>query len=386
MNSSFQLARIPRIYFGKGKIQLLGGEMAKFGKKALVLTSKKSFKSQEIKAIIEKNGIQADFAEIENEPSPAQIDSICSEFRTKEIQVVAGIGGGSVMDAGKAISAMLTMEGSVKDYLEGVGTKSPTGNKIPYLAVPTTSGTGSETTANAVLTETGENGFKKSLRHPNFVPDLALVDPELTLSCPRELTAATGMDAFTQLLESYLSLKSSVYTDILAFEGIKHSIQAIKKAYLDGKDLEARASLSFASMTSGITLTNAGLGTVHGFASSIGGLFKIPHGVVCGTLMAACNKMNVQKLRQEAPECTSLEKYAEVGKLFTENKSKNNDYYIDLLIDKLYEMTAFLSIPKLSAFGIKENDIHSISAITENKNNPVGFSQNEMNEILLERL
>ena len=180
------------------------------------------------------------------------------------------------MDAGKAISAMLTQEGSVKDYLEGVGHKHPSGNKVPFFAVPTTSGTGSEATKNAVLSEIGPNGYKKSLRHDHFVPDLAIVDPDLTLSCPPGLTAYSGMDAFTQLLEAYVSTKAHPFTDALCEKALELLSGSLLQAYQDGENIEAREAMSYAAWTSGIVLAQVGLGVVHGFASAVGGMFDNP--------------------------------------------------------------------------------------------------------------
>jgi len=390
MNKLFNLARIPRILFGPGMIQNLEKEILQFGNQVLFVTGKKSFYETTFASGLNdkllKSGISFHIVSIENEPSAIQIDTICKQFRTKKINVVVGLGGGSVLDAGKAISAMIKVDGSVKDYLEGVGTKVHPGLKIPFIAVPTTSGTGSETTSNAVISEVGEYGFKKSLRHPNFIPELAIVDPELTISCPKSLTAATGMDAFTQLLESYVSTKASPFTDAIALEAIKHINSGLTKACDNGSDYEARISLAYASMSSGITLTNAGLGTVHGFASAIGAHYDVPHGIVCGTLMSACNEFTIQKLRNEDTENIALAKYAEVGKIFSNEISKSQNFYIDFLVNKLKELTDSLSIPKLGTFGLKEADFDKIISKTDNKNNPIALSNDELKEILKIRL
>jgi alcohol dehydrogenase class IV len=225
MTLNFNFARIPEIHFGPGKIDSLPDLVLRYGSTVILLTGASSFRKSDkfdylVKSFKNKS-IQFFLNEINREPTPEDINSICREYSDTPVDVVVAIGGGSVLDAGKAISAMLGKTDPVEIYLEGVGTKGHDGSKIPFIAVPTTAGTGSEATKNAVLTRLGENGFKKSMRHNNFVPDIALVDPELSLNCPSAVTAACGMDAFTQLLESYVSTNSSPLTDALAYSGIK---------------------------------------------------------------------------------------------------------------------------------------------------------------------
>jgi alcohol dehydrogenase class IV len=390
MNISFNLTKIPQINFGPGKIQTLAKEILQFGKNVLVVVGKESFiespKGSEILELLEKSGIKTHIISTATEPSVTFVDSVCEKFRDEKIDVIVAIGGGSVIDAGKAVSAMHTTSGSIKDFLEGVGNKIHSGDKIPFIAVPTTSGTGSEATANAVISEVGNNGFKKSIRHPNFIPNVAIVDPELCVSCPQALTAASGMDAFTQLVESYLSTKASPLTDAFAIEGIKHINLGLVKAFNDGSNIEARSSLAYAAMLSGITLANAGLGTVHGFASSIGGYFNIPHGMVCGSLMAVCNEFTIRSLRKNNPESLALSKYAELGKIFSDEKDKSMDYYVDSFLGTLYALTDLFSIKRLGDYGIQESDFEKIISLTENKNNPVALSNIELAEILKLRL
>jgi alcohol dehydrogenase class IV len=277
---------------------------------------------------------------------------------------------------------MLPLHESVKDYLEGVGTKAHPGVKIPFIAVPTTAGTGSEATKNAVLSETGENGYKKSLRHNNFVPDVAIIDPKLTLGCPPAITAASGMDAFTQLLESYLSTAANPITDALAYEGLTYISTSLVPAYEDGSNLAARTALALAAYLSGITLANAGLGLVHGFASAIGGYFDISHGVICSTLMASANKVTVRKLRGEKSNDAALVKYAAIGKLFSSENNKSDAYYIDSLLAHIEQLTHELKIPGLKDSGVTSSDFEKIIKASDNKNNPAILNTEEMEEVL----
>lgn len=388
MVNPFQIASIPSIIFGVGKRKELPQVIERFGNNVLIITGAGSFRksaigSQMLEEITKKN-LSCYFESITGEPTPEDIDSIVNKYPDVPIDVIVAIGGGSVVDAGKAISAMAGKRETIVEYLESVGSRQPDGTKLPFIAVPTTAGTGSETTKNAVITRLGENGFKKSLRHDNYVPNVALVDPELTKSCSRELTAATGFDAFTQLLEAYVSPKSSPIIDVLALEGLHNAIHHLKQAWQEGSNLESRTGMAYAAMLSGIALANAGLGTVHGFASSIGGLFPIPHGVVCGTLMAEVAAKNIEKLFHSPNE--AFRKYAKVGKLMTSDKSRTDEYYCHFLIDTLRTWTEEMNIPKLSSYGVKIEDIQTIVSITENKNNPVPLSVEEMSAVLTSRI
>jgi alcohol dehydrogenase class IV len=390
MVKPFQFSRLPIIYFGTGKIKVLPGLIRRFGKKIILVTASQSFlKSSYTGALFEsfrKEGITIHHIVISREPTPEDIDSVSVKFRNESTDAVVAIGGGSVLDAGKAISAMISVQGSIEEYLEGVGTREHPGTKLPFIALPTTSGTGSEATKNAVISRIGKDGFKKSLRHDNFVPDIAIVDPEITLSCPGDITAASGMDCFTQLTESFLSDKASEYTDALSWEGLKAVKSSIVQSYLNGQDIEARSGMSFAALTSGICLTNAGLGVVHGFASLIGGMFNVPHGVVCGTLMAPANAITVRELRKGSADPWVMKKYTRLGRLFTGADGKPDEYYIDGFIEYLRKVSDELKLPRLGKYGIKEEDIEPICRITELKNNPVKLNLEDMMEILSSRL
>ena len=389
MVKPFLFAKVPQIIFRNGGISVLPDHISTRGRRLALVTGKNSFTgspaAERLFDDLKKKKIDYHIISIHGEPSPEDIDKAVNVLNDKGIDAVAGIGGGSVIDAGKAISAMINRSESIVRFLEGVGDMDHPGTKLPFIAIPTTSGTGSEATKNAVISKIGINGFKKSLRHDNFVPDLAIVDPELTLNCPHDITAASGMDCFTQLTEAYLSDKSNEYTDALALEGLKAIKLSLKRTCLDGHDIEARTGMSFAALTSGICLANAGLGIVHGFASSVGGRYNIPHGLVCGTLMAVSNGLNVRELRKLPGNPAALNKYSFLGKLFLETTGKTNNYYIDGFIDYLYKLTDDLHLPGLKKYGVDEKDIPSICAITENKNNPVKLNMDNLQEILSAR-
>ncbi len=389
MIPSFLFTHTPTIHFGAGKFGILNKIIGSFGKTALIVTGAHSFESSGKKDIIDRSlaekSVEPIYFPARGEPSPELIDDAVSRFRNSNIDVVCSIGGGSVIDTGKAISAMLRHDDSVFDYLEGVGTgKSHDGVKVPFIAVPTTAGTGSEATKNAVLSRVGPNGFKKSLRHDNFIPDIALIDPELMVSCPVDVTASTGMDAFTQLLESYVSDKSTPLTDALAYSGLCHASESLIPACTNGaENIGIRAGMAYAALLSGVTLANAGLGIVHGLASALGGLFDIPHGVVCGTLVQAANKVTVNALKhkKESGE-PALLKYSRIGALLSGEDSGDIYRSCDVLIRTLEEWTDLLHLPPLSEFGVKESDIENIIDRTGNKNNPVKLDRSEIREII----
>ncbi len=387
---SFTFAKMPKIYFGPGKANELPKLVHEIGNRVLIISGASSLKSSGkwdvlVSSVKDASIHYFDFP-IKGEPSPDSVDRAVSEFNAKNIDVVLAIGGGSVIDGGKAISAMLPHHDSISDYLEDVGTKEHDGSKVPFIAVPTTSGTGSEATKNAVLSRVGPDGFKKSLRHDNLVPDIAIIDPELIVTCPKDITAACGMDAFSQLLESYVSTKASPITDALALSGLKSTKDNLILACGEGSDnVHVRAAMAYAALMSGITLANAGLGIIHGMASPIGGYFNIPHGVVCGTLLGAATKVNIEGLRKSS-DMESLKKYAEVGAILTGCDKKDLDLCCNLLIEKLDEWTETLRLPPLSQYGIRESHLDKIIEDAGNKQNPVQLSRSEMRDLLLMRM
>lgn len=429
----FQSARIPPLFFGPGRLSLLPALAREWGPRMLLLTGARSFLEREsgpalLRALAAAE-ITVTHLRLEGEPTTEFIDTTCAEFSRASappFDVVVGIGGGSVIDGAKALSAMLPLRGavSVLDFLEDVGRGGPhPGCKIPYIAVPTTSGTGGEVTKNAVISQIGEEGYKKSLRHENLVPDRVIVDPELLLGCPPAVTAACGMDAFTQLLEPYLSPQANPLTDAWALSGLEQIRDNLHKACGAGaEDLEVRAAMAYGSLMSGLALANAGLGIVHGLASPLGGFFPIPHGVVCGTLVAEATRANIRALREAAegrrrgpdgaapkaaasekakdsgaadmpapgisrPEPrASLRKYAQVGGLLTGLAGPSEDYLLDALVAKLEEWTETLKLPRLSAYGVEARDIPRIVERTKNRHNPIALSPEEMAAIVEARL
>ena len=386
----FQFARLPLIYFGSGKLFDLPAIVRRFGTSVLLVTGEKSFfesaRSKSLLIQFDEQSINYQYVPVKSEPSPELIDETVHQFGDKKIDAVLSIGGGSVIDAGKAISAMLYKSSPVREYLEVVGNKEHPGTKVPFIAIPTTSGTGSEATKNAVISKVGRDGFKRSLRHDNLVPDIALIDPDLSVSCPPDVTAAAGMDCFTQLTESFLSGKSNEYTDALAMEGFKAVNRSLVRCFTHGNDINARSDMSFAALTSGICLANAGLGAIHGIAGTTGALHDIPHGIICGTLMAAGNEINVRELRKAGGDNPALKKYATLGRMFSQKEGTSDDYYIDSFIDILHKMTEQLRLPRLRKYGISSDDISLICSQTDIKNNPVKLSPDQVAEIIETRL
>lgn len=390
MTYSFSLKFPQKIIFGPGKLADLESIIGRFGSQPLLLLGSRSFSAtghyRFLQELFVKLGINCHTAQIGSEPTPRMIDSIVRQFSDSGIDLVIAIGGGSTLDGGKAVSAMLAEGEEITRFLEGVGTESPSGRKVPFIAIPTTSGTGSEATSNAVITSVGRNGFKSSLRHDNYLPNLALVDPALTLSCPQALTVACGMDCFSQLVEGYLSTNGSPPADALALEGTRAIGRSLRRVYADGGNLAARTDLSYAALLSGIVLCNSGLGTVHGFASALGGLFAIPHGVVCGTLMAKTNSLTLKRLRVGSKDQPALVKYTKLGEIFSNQAGKTSAWYQDYFINELERLTADLGIAKLGTYGVKISDIGNIVDQTGNKYNPIQLAKEDLANILADRI
>lgn len=390
----FTSARVPPVHFGPGKLSDLPRIAASFGPRALLVTGAASLAAggrlERLLDGLDRAGVRPHRLVIDAEPSTRFIDETCAALRASHepFDVVIGVGGGSVIDGAKALSAMLPHRNPVLDHLEDVGRNVPhSGVKIPYVAVPTTSGTGGEMTKNAVLSMVGPEGYKKSLRHDNLIPDAVVVDPELMITCPPHVTAACGMDAFTQLLEPYLSPIASPLTDALAWSGLKHARECLLPACTDrGGDVQVRAGMAYASLLSGVVLANAGLGIVHGLASPIGGFFDIPHGVVCGTLVASATESNIAALRARKENPAALAKYAQVGVLFGGDPGKGEEWNCDFLVERLRALTEALPLPRLSAYGIAAADFDRIAQKTSNRHNPVKLDAEALHALLARRL
>lgn len=387
----FSCSRLPELRFGQGAFKQLPERLAESGFSTIaVVTGGRSFRESEHWASLleglEAAGITARDYGASGEPSPKFVDATTDDLRGDPPQAVVGVGGGSVIDAGKAVSAMLAEDGSVVEYLEGVGTRSPGGKKTPYIAVPTTSGTGSEATKNAVISSVGPNGFKKSLRHDNYVPDMAFVDPELVRSCPPGVTAASGMDAITQLLEAYVSTKSNPFTDALAESGLTAAGRGYEKAVDYGNDnLAARADMAYAAYLSGVTLANAGLGVVHGIASPVGARFPAPHGVVCGTLIAEATRVSVAWLRDRGA-AAALAKYARAAQLLTGRSYADASEACDALVQLLSEWTRRFAVPRLGEYGVTPADAGDIARASGLKNSPAQLSEDDVIRLIEARI
>jgi len=393
---AFSVARLPEIRFGAGRIGETAEVLAQFGRKALLVTGGRSFVSTPhwpaLQAALAERGVAWETMQVTQEPSPSLVDEAVARYRDAGIEVVAGIGGGSVLDAAKAIAGLLATGHSVMDFLEGVGRGlTYHGPALPFVAVPTTAGTGSEATKNAVLSVQGNDGFKKSFRHDALVARVAIIDPQLLAACPKDLIAANGMDAFTQLLESYVSINACPFTDALALSGLRAFRDGFWAAWETGHPQREAgyAGIAYASLMSGITLAQAGLGSVHGLASPLGAYFPIPHGVVCGTLVAEATAVNIDALRKRAPGSMALKKYADVARLLTEREDAEEDAALEALTALLRGWTDRLQLPRLGAFGMTDAHVDKVirgSRGGSMRTNPLVLEDSELERVVRARL
>jgi alcohol dehydrogenase len=340
---------------------------------------------------LREQGFDWEIFKVSGEPSPQLVDEAVAALRGGSFDVVLGIGGGSVLDAAKAIAGLLQPGNSVMDHLEGVGPELPyRGPSTPFIAVPTTAGTGSEATKNAVLATHGPDGFKKSFRDEQLVPEYAVIDPDLLATCPPHLIAANGMDAFTQLLESYVSSKANPFTDALAWSGMEAARDGLLAWYEGGAGAAAgREKMAYAALLSGITLAQVGLGSVHGLAAPLGAFFPISHGVVCGTLLEAATRVNIEVMEARDPANPALAKYARVGRLLRGKTHVDDAGARRLLLQTLLEWTGRMHLPRLGELGVSETDLPRVIANCRGssmKTNPVELSDAEVGNILRARL
>jgi alcohol dehydrogenase class IV len=391
----FSLARLPRVEFGKGSFNQLVPAIAGFGQSVLLVTGAQSFSQsarwQPLLTRLSEQGITYLHAAIPGEPSPELIDDIVSQFADLTVDVVVAVGGGSALDAGKAIAGLLKVKRSVMDYLEGVGPELDyEGPAVPFIAVPTTAGTGSEATKNAVLSRQDLDGFKKSFRDEKLVAELAIIDPDLLETCPPAVIAANGMDALTQLIESYVSIKANRFNDALGESGLRAARDGLVRLFKTrGQDEKARENMAFASLVSGINLAQTGLGSVHGLASPLGAFYPIPHGVVCGTLVAIATRVNIEAMQQRDPDNAALQRYAKVAALLMQRHFASQDEALSDLVALLESWTETLGIPRLSAYGLKADGIDHVvrhSRGSSMKTNPIVLTDDEIALIVSERL
>ena len=378
----FEFATAGRIVFGEGCAAEAGAAAATMGRRALLVTGTASNRAAAIAQSLAAAGVTAAPFRVSGEPAIETIAAGATYARGEGCDVVIAVGGGSAIDAGKALAAMLTNPGEPLDYLEVVGRGQPLRQpSAPFIAIPTTAGTGSEVTRNAVLAVPG-HGVKASLRSPHMLPRLALVDPELTLDLPPALTASTGLDALTQLIEPYVSVRANAMTDLYAVDGLRTAAEALPRAWANGRDAEARRSMCWASLRGGLSRANAGLGAVHGFAAPVGGKFPAPHGAVCAALLAPVIEINVEALRRRAPESRALARYDEIARLLTGQPhatAADGIAWIAALCRRF-------EIPPLRAYGVTTADIPLIAAraadASSMKGNPIKLTREELEEIV----
>ncbi|MBK9125405.1 MAG: iron-containing alcohol dehydrogenase [Chloroflexi bacterium] len=382
----FEFATADRIVFGRGAITQVGQLARAYGKRAQVVNSGSADRAQPVYAALEGSGIAYTAFSVTHEPTIDIAKHAIAQAHELGAQLVIGFGGGAAIDLGKAVAALATNPGDPLDYLEVIGRGKPLQHDpLPYIAVPTTAGTGAEVTRNAVLAST-EHRVKVSLRSPKMLPRVALIDPELTVSLPPDVTASTGMDALTQCIEPFVSPAANVMTDTFCRDGIRRAARALQRAYRDGADIDAREDMSAAALMGGLALANAKLGAVHGFAAPIGGMFDAPHGAVCAVLLAPVMRANLRALRERTPGHPSLERYIEIARLVTGTGGATADDGVQWV----QALARDLNVPGLSAYGIGLDTLPEIAEkaaqASSMKGNPVVLTLDELVGILEEAL
>ncbi len=378
----FEFATATRIIFGPGTLQEIGPLAAEMGQRVFVVTGSSDERAAPLLAQLQQQGLETVTFNVSGEPTTTLALAGVQKAREAECDIVIGLGGGSVLDAGKAIAALRTNSGDLFDYLEVIGQGQPlTQPPAPYIAIPTTAGTGTEVTRNAVLASP-EHQVKVSLRSPLMLPRLAVIDPELTYSMPPSVTASTGLDALTQVMEPYVSYAANPLTDALCREGIQRAARSLQRAYEDGNHVAAREDMAVASLFGGFALANAKLGAVHGFAGPLGGMFPAPHGIICARLLPHVMAANVQVLLAREPDSLALWRYDEIAQLLTRQataKAADGVAWVQ-------ELCQALHVPPLAEFGLTENDFPTAVAKAQKsssmKGNPIVLTEEELTAIL----
>lgn len=353
--NGFEMLNVGRIVFGRGSVARLPELIKGMGSASLVIHNVGRATLSRISALLDQAATE--YFELKGEPKVADVQQALDLARSRGCDCIIGLGGGSAIDAAKATAGLLGNGGEPLDYMEVVGR----GRRIarpaaPWIAVPTTAGTGAEATRNAVIS-CPEKQFKASIRSELLLPRLALIDAELHVDLPPETTASSGMDALCQLIESYTSTGAQPVTDALAIKGIELASRSLLGAYRNGKDIAAREDMALAALLSGVTLSNAGLGAVHGFAAPLGGNFPIPHGVVCAALLPHVIEANVAALRAQSVDHPVLRRYADVGRVIRGKPAMDDGQAIDACVQFCSDLLRQMSIPRLSRFGLSAKDV-----------------------------
>jgi alcohol dehydrogenase class IV len=374
---TFEFAAPTRIIFGEGRLRDSGPLAASLGSRALVVEGRAS-RAGHFGAQLGESGLTTMTVRVEGEPTTALVERLAQQAREERCDVVVALGGGSVIDAGKSIAALLTNLDPLRDYLEVVGEGRPLTNRsAPLIAIPTTAGTGAEVTRNAVLM-VEEERVKVSLRSALMLPTIALIDPTLTYTLPPNVTASTGLDALAQCIEPFVSVQANPLSDAVAREGIRRAAGALRRAYRDGGDVDARRDMAVASLCGGLALANAKLGAVHGFAAPLGGMFPIPHGNACARLLSPVVEANLRALRARAPESPTIARYVEIARMVTGNA----DAHAEDGAEWLRGLADELAVPGFSAYGVREQDIPLVVAearrASSMQGNPIVLTDDEL--------
>ncbi len=379
---NFTFSTSSRIIFGMGAAEQIAAEAKSRGSRACVVCGSNPERIEGLVRDLSLAKLAPHVVAVSGEPDTVFIQAEAHHVRGHGCDLVVAVGGGSVLDAGKALAALLTNTRDIYDYLEVVGTGLPLDHKpAPLIAVPTTSGTGAEVTANAVLLSR-EHGVKVSMRSMDMIPDVAIVDPRLAASMPPAVTASTGMDALTQLMEAFVSSASNPMTDALCREGMRRAARSLRRAFADGTDMEAREDMSLASLFSGMSLANAKLGAVHGFAAPLGGEFHAPHGAVCAALLPHVMEVNLRALQKRQANDSALAAYTEVARILI---GDDHAMAADGIV-WVRKLCADLHIHGLAETGVTENDFNGVAVkaakASSMKGNPVELTMDELVEIL----